>query len=115
MIRSFPRLAAAGLLALSAVATSATPSAALGGFLANLFGPPPLTIPQMHALTPSCRDHPGPWIGRVSGQSEGTYYDSERAVSLVGCFPSLEACTLWRLKMSGSMQGRLIYDECRRR
>ncbi|MDQ0317316.1 hypothetical protein [Amorphus orientalis] len=115
MTRPTLRFASAGLLAAMLAIGSASPAAAFGDLLARLFGPPPLSIQQMHALTPSCRTHSGPWEGRVSGDSEGTYNDAARVVSLVGCFPSLEACSLWRLRMSGSMQGRLIYDQCTRR
>lgn len=112
MTQPFSRLAMAGLLAAATLTASATPSAAMGGFLAKLFGPPPLTIQQMRELTPSCSVEPGPWLGRVSGNSQSTYYDVQRPVSLVGCFPTLKACTLWRMRMSGSMQGRIIYDQC---
>lgn len=115
MTRPVLRLVTAGLLASAlAIGSASSASAELGDLLLKWWlQPPPLTISQMRALTPSCRTNPGPWQGRVSGNSENTSFDHEFSVSLVGCFASLEACTLWRLKMSGSMQGRLIYNECR--
>ena len=99
MTRSALRRTAAGLVAACVLAFApATASAGVElGFLKHWFGPPPL------------------WEGRVSGNSESTYYEHEMAVSLVGCFPTLEECTLWRMRMTGSMQGRIIYNECRPR
>lgn len=119
MIRSVLRPALAAALALSALAAAPVPASALDvdlGFLKHWLGPPPLSIPQMRALTPSCSQAPtAAWKGRVSGDSEGTYNEAAQVVSLVGCFPTLKECTLWRMRMTGSMQGRILYNECRQR
>jgi len=119
MIRSVLRPAFAGLLAVSAFVAVPSPAVAIDvdlGFLKHWLGPPPLSIPEMHRLTPRCGDDPSAaWKGRVSGNSEGTYNDAAQAVSLVGCFPTLQDCTLWRMRMTGSMQGRILYNECSER
>tara|TARA_R110002020_G_scaffold16871_66_gene59782 strand:- start:3253 stop:3609 length:357 start_codon:yes stop_codon:yes gene_type:complete len=118
MTRSALRRTAAGLVAASVLAFAPAPASAGVelGFLKHWFGPPPLSNPDMRAMTPSCAARPtAAWEGRVSGNSESTYYEHEMAVSLVGCFPTLEECTLWRMRMTGSMQGRIIYNECRPR
>lgn len=118
MTRSALRRTAAGLLAAAALSFAPAPASAEIdlGFINNWFAPPPLSNPEMRAATPSCAARPtAAWEGRVSGNSESTYYEHALAVSLVGCFPTLQECTLWRMRMSGSMQGRIIYNECRPR
>ena len=118
MTRSAFRTLAAGLFAAAALTVLPAPASAEVslGFLKHWLGPPRMSGFDMRAMTPSCAARPtAPWQGRVSGNSESTYYEHEQAVSLVGCFPTLRECTLWRLRMTGSMQGRIIYDECRER
>jgi len=70
----------------------------------------PFQIAANQANTPSCDGGNGPVVGRVSGTVD--MMPGQRPVSYVGCFNDMASCQAWRAQMSGTINGRIIYDEC---
>jgi hypothetical protein len=62
------------------------------------------------ARTPGCSGSDGAVLGRISG----TVYTmpGQRPVSYVGCFPDIASCEAWRRSIVGTVNGRIIYNEC---
>jgi len=75
--------------------------------------PSSFEIAANHARTPSCAGDDAPVVGRISG----TVYTmpGQQAVSYVGCFNDVASCEAWRRSIVGTVNGRIIYNECRPR
>ena len=75
----------------------------------------PADIQRIRDSAPDCRSHPDyPWIGRVSGDSEGIAGNTI-PVSFVGCFPNEGECETWKTRTSSVITTTIIQYSCRKR
>lgn len=84
--------------------------ASLAALASCVQSPSAFQIAANQSRTPSCDGGTAPVVGRIAG----TVYTmpGQRPVSYVGCFNDMASCEAWRRSIVGTVNGRLIYNEC---